>query len=124
MPQHSRQQPVVMLDEPYQPFVVEAATVMLRMMDGSLRIIPATSLLDEGSELSFQDKVVPLRQETLPLRPMTKVEDKSSLTTADECATFPSQVAAAEAVDEMLTLLANPRSWASLETPVVPTSTI
>lgn len=119
MPMQSRQLPLITLDEPYQPFVVEAASLLLRLADGSHRIIPVTALIDEQSQLAFLDRQVLLCQGFVSARSDIKMPEPPHNARAEKNSEPMGPVVAPEAVGEMLTLLADPGSWVSLEAPVV-----
>ncbi len=52
--------PAPNLDRAYLPFDVEAASVVLRFIDGSRMMIPAADLLDPKALLQFADRAAPL----------------------------------------------------------------
>ncbi len=52
--------PAPKLDRAYLPFDVEAASVVLRFVDGSRMMIPAADLLDPKALLHFADRIAPL----------------------------------------------------------------
>ena len=52
--------PAPTLDRAYLPYEIEAASVVLRFMDGSRMMIPAADLLDPKAMLRFMDQSVPL----------------------------------------------------------------
>lgn len=87
--------PAPKLDRAYLPFDVEAASVVLRFVDGSRMMIPAADLLDPKALLHFADCAAPLGgtgfQENIELASELQVQPpliERSLPTLSQAARF------------------------------------